>query len=1422
MPPVDTTAPSAPVSLTATANSSTQITLTWIASTDSVGVTGYQIFRNGGGSAIAQTTSLSYQDTGLIASTQYSYTVKAIDAAGNLSSTSNQAGATTQAPPDTTPPSVSITAPSVNLAAGTTQTNLSVTTSEAASCRYSTNSSFAFSSGTLFSTTGATTHTTLLAGLQNSTSYTYYVKCQDTASNTSGNASVAFAVAAPPDTTAPSVPSNLTATAISASQINLSWSPSTDAVGVTGYHVFRNGTQVGSPTTNSFSDTALSASTQYSYTVRATDAAGNNSSQSSAVSATTQSSGAGVTGILDSFPGATVVLSTSKESAAYGGAAFRLRRASDNSEQDIPFSGKDASVATFNSFCGGTTCFLRTWYDQSGNANHCQQPTANRQWQVTLHVDGKLALGTSSDGRGCEIADHASYKVSQPHAFIVLNGENDPSGPGEYQSLVGYMPTGSAENVSRWGIGWQPGDSDGLIYAVRGGSVVKTISGHAHKRSNTNDFTIWDHSAFDQQVLVDVSHLLNTSSGRTSANVTYPAAGKLMIGNNQGYTNNFHGKMRAVVLYPSTRADRQSISAALKASVGAASIPWTFTKDGFTWTPDFAVGWIQDPIDQHGFRWLHEYGGYDWSFAKAQTNNNVELVRFEVRPGDTDTIVTGAERSERSGNPNGQDIVKGGDYELFAQFKFEPGPVQNADWQVVFQIHYGEGSDPDIFLLDIKNDQFVIETQRAGGGYTSSPMPFQRNIWYAMRVSGHWSTNGTSDTLQVWLGPNGSALPKIVDTVGALYSTTASTAYFKQGIYRGWTGNGNVAMQIANHKGSVTIGAFASHVNAQPPLPSNGAGPDTQAPSIPAGLTASVVSANQVNLAWSASSDNVGVANYQVFRNGTLVASPYATAFSDTGLTSGTTYTYTVKAVDLSSNASAASSAVFATPQSTVSGPTVTMGETGVLPGTDTGNGNYLLSQSATLAQPGTLRTMSFYVQNPAGELRLGVYDATGASGGPGNLLAETYPFTPVAGWNTANIVNPVALAAGNYWLAYHPSDSALSFTATGGGGTHKYYQRTFGNMPAAFSGTHTTAAGHWSLYATLTTAGTADTTAPSTPTGLTASAASASQINLNWSASTDNVGVAGYRVFRNGSQIATPTGTSYSDSGLSASTQYSYTVSAVDAAGNASAQSGSVSATTQTVSPPTDTTAPTISISAPSGQLSAGTTQTSLTVSTNENATCSYATTAGVAFTSMTGFSSTGGTSHGATLSGLANGSSYTYYVKCRDSAGNISADSLANFSVAAGGGGGGSVTMGLTSVAASDNSGDGNLLIAHKVTLSQSATLQSLSFYVTTAAGQLRLGIYDATGAGGDPGTLKAQTNAFTPTSGWNTQAVVSPVLLPAGDYWLVYHPSSNSLGFKTDFSVTNNARSMSQAFGPLPSTFSTENTWPGAWSFYGTLTQ
>lgn len=89
------------------------------------------------------------------------------------------------------------------------------------------------------------------------------------------------------------------------------------------------------------------------------------------------------------------------------------------------------------------------------------------------------------------------------------------------------------------------------------------------------------------------------------------------------------------------------------------------------------------------------------------------------------------------------------------------------------------------------------------------------------------------------------------------------------------------------------------------------------------------------------------------------------------------------------------------------------------------------------------------------------------------------------------------------------------------------------------------------------------DTSAPSIPNGLVATSTTSSVISFKWNASTDNVAVTGYNIYRDGTKINTATATSYTDSGLAPSRTYSYTVSAYDAAGNTSGKSGVLSAKT-------------------------------------------------------------------------------------------------------------------------------------------------------------------------------------------------------------------------------------------------------------------
>jgi chitodextrinase len=140
--------------------------------------------------------------------------------------------------------------------------------------------------GGMDSNAGTTALSHTISGLAIGTAYTFTVKAINSVGMSA--ASTASNSVTPIDTQAPTVPMGLSLTNISGSRINLTWTPSTDNVGVTQYKVYRGGslvTTLGALT--SYSDTGLAAGTTYSYTVLACDAAGNCSAQSAAATATT-------------------------------------------------------------------------------------------------------------------------------------------------------------------------------------------------------------------------------------------------------------------------------------------------------------------------------------------------------------------------------------------------------------------------------------------------------------------------------------------------------------------------------------------------------------------------------------------------------------------------------------------------------------------------------------------------------------------------------------------------------------------------------------------------------------------------------------------------------------------------------------------------------------------------------------------------------------------------------------------------------------------------------------------------------------------------------------------------------------------------------------------------------------------------------
>ncbi len=186
---------------------------------------------------------------------------------------------------DTTAPTISAVA-----AGGVTSASATITwtTSEPATSRVEYGRTTAYGTLTALDSTLVTAHSVTLTGLNPQTIYDYRVRSADAAGNERVGSNATFTtLASPPDTTPPSTPANLAATAVSGSQINLTWSASTDNVAVTGYRVFRGGAQIATVSALSYSSVGLSPNTTYTYTVAAYDARNNVSPQSAPASATT-------------------------------------------------------------------------------------------------------------------------------------------------------------------------------------------------------------------------------------------------------------------------------------------------------------------------------------------------------------------------------------------------------------------------------------------------------------------------------------------------------------------------------------------------------------------------------------------------------------------------------------------------------------------------------------------------------------------------------------------------------------------------------------------------------------------------------------------------------------------------------------------------------------------------------------------------------------------------------------------------------------------------------------------------------------------------------------------------------------------------------------------------------------------------------
>jgi fibronectin type 3 domain-containing protein len=269
-PSADFMPPSAPAGLAGTAERDPlRVVLTWQAATDDASAISYRVYRNG--AHVANTGETTWTNTNVASATTYTYTVRAIDSAGNLGDASDPVTVTT---PDVTPPSVP-----ADLAA-TPQPNparVEVTWTAAAD-NVGVAGYEVFRDGALAAQVAGLAYTD--TAVVSNTTYGYAVVALDAAGNRSAAATVSVTTG---DLVAPSTPGGLTAVGrTSPLRVDLAWPASTDDVGVAGYEVLRDDVLLATVTGTSYSDTAVQSGRSYRYAVRAVDAAGNRSGEAGA------------------------------------------------------------------------------------------------------------------------------------------------------------------------------------------------------------------------------------------------------------------------------------------------------------------------------------------------------------------------------------------------------------------------------------------------------------------------------------------------------------------------------------------------------------------------------------------------------------------------------------------------------------------------------------------------------------------------------------------------------------------------------------------------------------------------------------------------------------------------------------------------------------------------------------------------------------------------------------------------------------------------------------------------------------------------------------------------------------------------------------------------------------------------------------
>ena len=757
----DTEAPTVPAGLAATATDQSHVSLTWSASADNVGVTGYTVYRNGIGVGTVGTPG--FTDSSLTAGTTYAYTVDAFDAAGNHSSQSS---------------SVSVTTPSF-------------------------------------------------------------------------------------DSQPPTIPGGLAATATAWDTVSLTWTPSTDDVGVTGYTVYRNAVPVATSPTASYTDTGLAASSSYAYTVDAFDAAGNHAAQSSPVLVTTK---------------ARPIAYVQSATFATGGRATT------------------ATITLSKSVgAGDLLSGLFGQWDATG------------QVQVSDNVNGswvRIRGATYSTGKG----DVALYYLPNSRASlsgltITIRAASNTFLTGTVAGYSGAATSPLATSALRSGSSTAP-DSGATAVVPAGDLVFAGVTTNNNPGTITpgasQGITFTIRSSYGDSADADIT---NANAGAQNARFTMSKSGPWYAG--------------AAVFKP-TPADTSPPSppAGLAATNGTSKVTLTWSastddvgvtgytvyREGAVLATVAATSYVDASVNS-----VATYSYFVDAFDAAGNHSTqappVTITTLDWVPPSVPAGLAGTAPSQTEVDlvwSASTDNVGVTGYSLYR----DGAQLATLDWTTT---GYADTTAVAGATYAYSVDAFDASGNRSANSSpvsVSTPPPPDNN---PPSPPGDLAATASSPiaVLVTWTAATDDIAVTGYDVIrdGSVVATVGPTA-------RQYTDT-----VVAGSTQSYTVDAFdaaGNHSDSPAPISVTTPVGDTSAPSTPSGVSAATSGSTAVNVSWTASTDDVGVAGYDVLRNGAVVGTVGGTTltFSDSGVTPATDYTYAVDAFDAAGNYSAASAPV--------------------------------------------------------------------------------------------------------------------------------------------------------------------------------------------------------------------------------------------------------------------------------------------------------------------------------------------------------------------------------------------------------------------------------------------------------------------------------------------------------------------------------